>query len=138
MTANQAYDALAYYYPEQAAWWDDLEPTPFHTNPSPNVRATKFVFYNSFYTAHRDKIFTLPDANFGPLYKSQHHLMKGLALASKAHPVKFQEVFEGVHISDNLPAVANAVILQMLCFKNRQEQKRLTAEHKAAVKKMKE
>jgi hypothetical protein len=135
MTANQAYDALAYYYPEQAAWWDDLEPTPFHTDP--NLRATKSFFYNSFYTAHRDKIFTLPDVNFGPLYKTQHHLKKGLALASKAHPVKFQEVFQGVMLSDELPHIANAVILQMLCFKNRQEQKRLTAEHKAAVKKTK-
>ncbi len=137
MSANQAYDALAYYYPEQAAWWDDLDTEPFHTNSS--FRAAKRAEYETFYFSHRNRLAFQPGPHFGPLYRSQHHMKKGLALACKAHPSKFQEVFEGVDgPTTDVQDVVNALVLRMLCFKNRQEQVRLTAEHKAAVKKMRE
>lgn len=130
-----------YYYPEQANWWDNLEVTSFYTTPDlANMFIAKNCHYTSFVYSHRNKVAPVDRMihdHFGLEYESKHHMKKGLALACIAYPEKFAAVFLGI---DNPPAtevkdIVECLVLRMRCAKNRAEQKRLTAEHKAAIRK---
>lgn len=146
MLVQQAHAAATfmYYYPEQATWWMNLEITPFYTTPDlANMFIVKNCEYTSFLYCHKNKVAPVDrmiHEHFGREYESKHHMKKGLALAALAHPDKFTAVFVGV---DQAPSafvqdVVESLVLRMMCAKNRAEQRRLTAEHKAAIKKLKD
>jgi len=143
MTAHQAYNAFVYYYPEQAGWWDNLEITPFYTTPDlNNMFIIKNSEYGIFLRGHSSKVggdYINGHDHFGLEYDSKHHMKKGLALACIAYPEKFAAVFSGINKPPptEVKDIVNAVVLRMLCAKNRAEQKRLTAEHKAIMRKIK-
>jgi hypothetical protein len=145
MIVQQAHAAATfmYYYPEQATWWMDLELVPFYTTPDlANMFIAKNCEYTTFVYCHRNKVAPVDRMihdHFGLEYESKYHMKKGLALAAVAHPEKFAAVFRGV---DDAPSafvhdIVESLVLRMMCVKNREEQKRLTAEHKAAIRKIK-
>lgn len=145
MTPPQAHAAAAfmYYYPVQATWWMNLEMTPFYTTPDlGDMFIAKECQYSTYVACHRNKVANVetlqPDTHFGPVYESKHHMKKGLALAAVAYPEKFDAVFIGVADAPSafVYDVVECLVLRMMCAKNRAEQRRLTAEHKAAIRKL--